>query len=257
MRIAETYRSVQGEGRLTGTDSIFIRTSGCNLRCVFCDTPYASWHPEGTDVSVDALLQDIHALIPKSASVASASGARVASGSGRTALATSLESCRHIVLTGGEPLLFDQSLSLCERLRAEGFHITIETAGTIYLPLACDLMSISPKTRNSLPDAATHPQWHQRHEETRFAPDVIRRMIDQYDYQIKFVVVARSDIAEILEWLASFPEIDPARVYLMPEGITTERLNKTTQWLQPECRDQGFQFCPRRQIEWFGNARRT
>ena len=50
MKIAEIYRSIQGEGILTGTESVFIRTSGCNLRCWFCDTPYASWQPEGDDL---------------------------------------------------------------------------------------------------------------------------------------------------------------------------------------------------------------
>ena len=59
MRIAEIFRSLQGEGRLTGVDSVFVRASGCNLRCGFCDTPYASWSPEGEDLSVDEILDRI------------------------------------------------------------------------------------------------------------------------------------------------------------------------------------------------------
>ena len=59
MRIAEIFRSLQGEGRLTGVDSVFVRLSGCNLRCGFCDTPYASWSPEGEDLSVDEILDRI------------------------------------------------------------------------------------------------------------------------------------------------------------------------------------------------------
>ncbi len=59
MRIAEIFRSLQGEGRLTGVESVFVRTSGCNLRCGFCDTPYASWSPEGEDLSVDEILERV------------------------------------------------------------------------------------------------------------------------------------------------------------------------------------------------------
>ena len=62
MRIAEIFRSIQGEGRLTGTESIFVRTSGCNLRCRYCDTPYASWTPEGEDLSVAEILGRIDEL---------------------------------------------------------------------------------------------------------------------------------------------------------------------------------------------------
>ena len=62
MRIAEIFRSIQGEGRLTGTESIFVRTSGCNLRCRYCDTPYASWTPEGEDLSVAEILARVDDL---------------------------------------------------------------------------------------------------------------------------------------------------------------------------------------------------
>ena len=140
MKIAEIYRSIQGEGILTGTESVFIRTSGCNLRCWFCDTPYASWQPEGDDLSVSEIMNRL-----------------------------STWDCRHVVLTGGEPMLFAEMIPLCNRLRSENYHITIETAGTLYLPVECDLMSISPKTSNSAPDVADHPRWHRRHEHTRFA----------------------------------------------------------------------------------------
>ena len=133
MRIAEIFRSLQGEGLLTGTPSVFVRTSGCNLRCWFCDTPYTSWEPEGEDFSVDEILQRVDGLL----------GAD--------------KSCRHAVLTGGEPMLFAELVPLAAALRQRGLHITIETAGTLYLPLACDLMSISPKLSNSTPpDCATH-----------------------------------------------------------------------------------------------------
>ncbi len=129
MRIAEIYRSLQGEGRLTGVPSVFVRTSGCNLRCGFCDTPYASWTPEGDHLSV----KDVLAAVEKN-------------------------SCergppRHVVITGGEPMLFPDLVPLCAELHGRGMHVTIETAGTRYLPVHCDLMAVSPKLSNSTPHA--------------------------------------------------------------------------------------------------------
>jgi len=61
MKIAEIFYSIQGEGMLTGVPSVFVRTSGCNLRCVWCDTPYTSWSPEGSDVTVEDILAAIRA----------------------------------------------------------------------------------------------------------------------------------------------------------------------------------------------------
>ena len=62
LRICEIYASVQGEGLLTGIPSVFVRTSGCNLRCWFCDTPFASWAPEGPHLTVDEVLAKTLAL---------------------------------------------------------------------------------------------------------------------------------------------------------------------------------------------------
>src|SRR5512134_1612341 len=106
MRIAELYSSRQGEGFLTGTDSVFVRASGCNLRCWFCDTPYTSWEPEGNDLTVDEILAECEEW-----------------------------DARHVVLTGGEPMLFAELIPLAEQLAGQGRHITIETAGTLYLPV--------------------------------------------------------------------------------------------------------------------------
>ncbi len=247
MRIAEIFRSLQGEGLLTGTPSVFVRASGCNLRCGFCDTPYASWHPEGDRWSVSQILARVvelaarPALLPEACDVASG-------GDG---------SCRHAVLTGGEPLLFPDVVPLSEELRRLGFHITIETAGTLYRPVACDLMSISPKLSNSTPSALEHPHWAQRHERRRYAPDVLRRLIGQFAYQIKFVIDSPADCEEAECYLAHFPEIDRSRVMFMPQGTDQARLEAVAQWLLPYCQKHGWRFCPRRQIEWFGYARGT
>ena len=158
VRIAEIYTSIQGEGFLTGTTSSFVRVTGCNLRCWFCDTPYTSWDPQGEHLEVPEVFQRVQAL-----------------------------ECRHVVITGGEPMLYQDLVLLCEQLRAVGHHITLETAGTRFLPLHCDLMSISPKMANSIPSLERAAEWRDRHEQRRRRPAVIRQLIDTYTtYQIKF-----------------------------------------------------------------------
>jgi 7-carboxy-7-deazaguanine synthase len=228
MRIAEIYESIQGEGFLTGTKSVFVRASGCNLRCWYCDTPYASWRPEGEDTPVDEIVAEVETF-----------------------------DCRHVVLTGGEPMLFAEMLPLCEQLRKLGKHITIETAGTLFLPVECDLMSISPKTRSSGPDPKQDPRWADRHERSRDVPEAVRQLFDQYEYQFKFVIDRKADCDDVERYLQRFPEIDRNRVMLMPQGTEIGPLEEKAGWLEPYCVAHGLRFCPRRQIEWFGSRRRT
>lgn len=228
MKIAEIYHSIQGEGLLTGRESVFVRTSGCNLRCWFCDTPFTSWAPEGDDLSVDEILERVDEY-----------------------------QCDHVVLTGGEPMLYAELVPLAAALKRQRRHITIETAGTLFLPVACDLMSISPKLANSTPSIEKHAQWSVRHERTRHVPDVIRQLVGQYEYQIKFVVDQPDDFPEIEQYLRDFPEIQKDRVLLMPQGTNLEQLGRHATWLKPYCREKGFRYCPRRHIEWFGLVRGT
>jgi 7-carboxy-7-deazaguanine synthase len=228
MRIAEIYRSIQGEGLLTGVPSVFVRASGCNLRCWFCDTPYASWRPEGRDMSTDEIVAQVEEW-----------------------------DCRHVVVTGGEPMLFAEMIPLCDRLRSIGRHITIETAGTLYLPVACDLMSVSPKFASSAPPADVEPRWHRRHERERHRPEVIRSLLAEYNCQWKFVVDVPADLVAVTEYLTEFPEIARKRVLLMPQGTEAEQLAARTVWLRPYCEAEDLIFCPRKQIEWFGPVRGT
>jgi len=230
MLISEIYRSRQGEGFLTGTPSVFVRTSGCNLRCGFCDTPFASWNPEGDQYSISEVVEQVQVL---------ADGAR------------------HIVLTGGEPMLPREIGELCREFRALDFHLTIETAGTLYRDLACDLMSVSPKLSNSDPDASRAGEWLKKHQSRRHRPDVVRQLIQKYEYQLKFVVNSPRDLDEIKDYLDELESATPARVLLMPQGIELAELEDRAQWLAPLCAVHGFTFCPRRHIEWFGNKRGT
>jgi 7-carboxy-7-deazaguanine synthase len=270
--IAELYSSLQGEGLLTGTPSVFVRASGCNLRCWFCDTPYTSWQPEGEDWSVEAIVEEVMRLadaaeipMPLGETVgwdklAQASAGPPESGrwaGGRSASLSHPTSIRHVVITGGEPMLYAELIPLTQRLHEAGLHITIETAGTLFLPVACDLMSISPKLASSTPTDDRAGRWAARHEHTRHRADVIQRLTNDYNYQLKFVIDTPADLEEVNRWLAEFPDVDRRRVLLMPQGTNVAGLARIGEWLQPYCDEHGFVFCPRRHIEWYGARRGT
>jgi 7-carboxy-7-deazaguanine synthase len=222
VKIAEVFFSIQGEGKLTGVPSVFVRTSGCNLRCSWCDTPYTSWAPEGTARDIDSIV------------------AEVAS-----------HNARHVVVTGGEPMLAPEIVPLTQALRARGLHITVETAGTLFAPVDCDLMSISPKLKNSTPD---DPKWGPIHERTRLRFDVLGQLMAAYPYQLKFVVSAPEDLDEILEVVHTLAA--PAEhVLLMPEGRSPEALRTRAQWLVPLCLRHGFRYSPRVHVDIWGDKR--
>ena len=251
MLISEIYASRQGEGRLVGEPSVFVRTSGCNLRCDFCDTPFTSWNPTGTSLAVDPVVEQV-----VQASQTSALPPRAGLDADDLPDAIS-----HVVLTGGEPMLAKGIESLCEALAELEYHITIETAGTIDRTLKCDLMSISPKLSNSTPTEQRAGQWAKRHEETRHQPDVVAALIQRHDYQLKFVVESDGDLGEIEQYIdsvaAAGAPVEREKELLMPEGVDADVLEKRGLWLQPLCQQAGFSFCPRMHIQWYGNQRAT
>ncbi len=225
MKISEIFYSVQGEGMLMGTPSVFIRTSGCNLRCVWCDTPYTSWAPEGTDRPLEAILESVGQF-----------------------------PARHVVVTGGEPMIAPEIAELTGALRALGLHVTIETAGTVFAPVACDLMSISPKLANSTPWERDGARWAAQHERLRVDIEVLRRLTAWFQYQLKFVLQRPEDLAEVRE-LVERTGAARDRVVLMPEGTDAEVLRERGQWLVEIAKREGFRFSPRLHIELWGNRR--
>lgn len=231
MLISEIFYSIQGEGELTGVPSVFLRTSGCNLRCSWCDTPYASWNPEGEQRSVAELVAAVE----------------------------SFPAARHVVLTGGEPMIAKGIRDLAKEIKRSGRHITIETAGTVAPDgIACDLASLSPKLLNSAPDPITHAAWRKKHEATRWQPEVVRGWIDAYPYQFKFVVARPEDVEELEHMLAALKrEIPRHKVLLMPEGTTLEKMRGRTAWLGELCKARGYRYAHRLHIELYGNKRGT
>ena len=225
MKISEIFYSIQGEGILTGVPSVFVRTSGCNLRCTWCDTPYTSWNPEGDDLSLDDILADVR---------------------GRGSA--------HVVVTGGEPMIQPDIVQLTQRLKDLDLHITIETAGTVYKPVTCDLMSISPKLANSTPLQREDGRWAAQHDRLRYQPDVLKQLLADYPYQLKFVVSDPGDLAEI-EAILKETGADRSRVVLMAEGTNSETLSERARWLVDICKREGFRYGPRLHIDIYGNKR--
>lgn len=112
MKINEIFCSLQGEGHHTGKPCVFIRTSGCNLRCSFCDTK----HETGREMSIGEIVDEASKYKP-----------------------------RHAVVTGGEPSLQPDLATLIGALHEAGFYVQIETNGTRLLPAAIDWVTCSPK----------------------------------------------------------------------------------------------------------------
>ena len=228
MRVAEIFFSIQGEGILAGVPSVFVRTTGCNLRCTWCDSPFTSWEPAGETLSVDAILERLSAF-----------------------------PARHAVVTGGEPILAPDIEPLCDRLRQAGYHITLETAGTVFKPVACDLASLSPKLSNSTPHQRESGRFALRHEQLRLQPDVLRAFMEHCPYQLKFVIDRPADIEEVLALLDQLPPVEADRVLLMPQGTSREELAERGAWVAELCKQHEFRFCGRIHIELYGHRRGT
>ena len=228
LRIAEIFRSKQGEGFWTGIDSLFIRVSGCPLHCGFCDTAYASWKIDrAEELSCDQILA--------------------------RALA---EETEHVVITGGEPMVQAGIVELTRRLSDQGRTITIETAGIAALPVKCDLMSISPKRGNSTPMGAPE-EVIRRHEALRDQKQIVRRLINDYPYQLKFVVNHPDELNDIDDYLTALGSVDSSRVCVMPMAVDTPTMAEKLVWIRPYCRSRGFYYTSRMQLVWFGNRRGT
>src|SRR4051812_43774470 len=208
MKLSELFYSIQGEGKLSGVPSVFVRASGCNLRCVWCDTPYASWSPEGEDVPVDEIARRVAEF-----------------------------GARHVVVTGGEPMIMPDIVELCDALHRKHHHITIETAATVFHPLKLDLASVSSKLSNSTPHDRDAGRFVAMHERQRLNIGVIQQFIDTApDFQLKFVVSSDRDLDKIQETLEQLKNATPADVLLMPEGTDAATLDSRASWIADICK---------------------
>lgn len=243
--VNELFHSLQGEGQLAGVPSTFVRTSGCNLRCWFCDSYHTSWEPTGAWRAVDEVV----------AAVEDRPG-------------------DHVVLTGGEPTIHDASVDLLDELAARGYHTTVETNGTVFRDAAVDLASLSPKLASSTPTQERPPAggdgtsgadldgWSERHEERRLDYEVMARYVEAYDTQLKFVVTGPDDLSEINRVVdrlrtATSATVRDTDVLLMPEGTTREELAATRRVVADLALEQGYRYTPRLHVDLWNDATGT
>lgn len=177
MRLNEVFLSVQGEGRLVGLPTVFVRTAGCNLRCVWCDTSYSFY--DGREVPLDEVVK-----------VASAYGVKRA------------------CLTGGEPLLQKDLAELAGRLLADGWHVTVETSGSLDVAA---LDGLEPRERLCISLDVKCPGSRMEHA-NRWENLAFLREGDQ----LKFVLVDENDYAYARSVLAKHRV--PCEVVVQPEG---------------------------------------
>jgi len=209
---------------LAGVPSVFIRLAGCPLRCRWCDTKYAWELTAGAHYSIEKIVRTIGEWPSK-----------------------------FVVITGGEPTINSELPQLVQELKAAGKHITIETAGIAFIPdMFCDLMSISPKLSNSTP---TDPELAAIHEDSRLDLAVLRELIDNYEYQLKFVVDSEADLPEIQQTIEQIGNVNSEKVMLMPQAATRDELLAKSPMVAELCKKTGFAFSQRLQVLLWNNQR--
>jgi 7-carboxy-7-deazaguanine synthase len=224
MNITEIFYSLQGEGRLTGVPSVFIRVAGCPLRCAWCDTKYAWENSAGEDLSIEEILSRVDSLLPMQSSITQNSKLKTQNS--------------FVVVTGGEPMTNQHVPLLLTKLAQAGHHITVETAGIAFIPdLPVDLMSISPKLSNA-----------QGRVDSELSTRHLQQLITHYEYQLKFVIDTESDIAEVTAVIDSLKKVDPQKVMLMPQAKTRDELIAKSPMVAELCTRHGYTFCSRLHI---------
>ncbi|WP_284008157.1 7-carboxy-7-deazaguanine synthase QueE [Haloarcula pelagica] len=233
--INELFYSLQGEGKLSGVPSVFVRTSGCNLRCWFCDSYHTSWEPTHAWMDIEEMISEVE----------------------------SHQECEHVVLTGGEPMIHSAVTDLLDKLSARGYHTTVETNGTIHRDAPVDLASISPKLQSSTPTAEKDPkgegEWADKHDERRLDLESLSALVEDYAFQLKFVVTSTDDMVEIESLLERLRNVTSESIagddiLLMPEGATRDRLEETRELTAELAMEYGYRYTPRLHVDLWNDA---
>lgn len=233
----EIFETIQGEGRHIGEPATFMRLSGCNLQCVWCDTPY-TWNWTGTDFEHNGDQK----YVKEEQRISLTVGEAVNRISGQTN--------ERIVITGGEPLMQqNQITNLIVQLRSEypEYRFELETNGTIKPnPALIDLVdqfNVSVKLQNSgMP------------EKKRLKSPALETYAQLPKADFKFVIDTPEDLEQVLA-LAEQYDIPATRIYLMPQGINQEQQTEKEQWVAELCKQYKFNFTPRLHIALWGDER--
>lgn len=269
--IIEVFNSIEGEGCTAGQPTIFVRTTGCNLRCCFansiCDTAYSSFNPEKGKYSLQNVI-DMLERYPFS----------------------------DLSITGGEPFLHVDLVRDLVNLNREIFERTliVETNGSILVEDLnllgnIDIVNISPKLSSSDPTpekldelGIEQSSVYKTHSKNRFNIDALYNLIKySQDYRLKYVVSCKDDFEEIEEQIqhlivycaqrnsngmplcnnkgrviwkdARF--IKPWNICLMPSGSTNEELNQNRKMVAEYCAEHGYNYTDRLQIVVWGTEK--
>lgn len=241
--IVDLHTCIQGEGLYAGVPHILVRFTGCNLNCMFsdwiCDTAYASWKPENGMYSYFDLVK----LILDNPQIS------------------------HAFITGGEPTIHPDMLKdVVEIFKKHKYFVAIETNGTKYIEdTNLDFITMSPKLKNSVPVPDTMIKNdiverlgtiadRDKQENNRYKPNEIRKWMENHHYQFKFVVTNSEQLKEVKQYQQDL-EIPTDRIYLMPEGVTAEQLQKRRPWLIETCIKEGYNYTDRLHIVAYDNKR--
>ena len=224
MQINEIFKSIQGEGPNFGKPAIFLRTAQCNLKCTWCDTKYTcDWkNYDYTKEVKEMTLEEIKERI------------------------LDLE-IKHLVITGGEPLLQQDDLADLLSFLKPDFYVEIETNCTILpnkmLTDLVDQWNVSPKTENS-----GNPLELYENDECYYF------FANQENCFFKYVVENESDIPEIKKFVTKY-NIPENRVQLMTQASTKEEISAREKSISELAKANNFLFSPRLHVAMWGAQR--
>ena len=224
MQVNEIFKSIQGEGPNFGKPAIFLRTAQCNLKCTWCDTKYTwdwknyDFQKEVKEMTIDEVKDAILDL-----------------------------EIKHLVITGGEPLLQQDDLADLLSFLKPDFYVEVETNCTILpnkmLTDLIDQWNVSPKTKNS----GKPLELYENNECYYF-------FANQENCFFKYVVENESDIPEIKKFVTKY-NIPENRVQLMTQASTKEEISMKEKSISELAKLHNFSFSPRLHVAMWGSQR--
>ena len=224
MQVNEIFKSIQGEGPNFGKPAIFLRTAQCNLKCTWCDTKYTwdwknyDFQKEVKEMTIDEVKDAILDL-----------------------------EIKHLVITGGEPLLQQDVLADLLSFLKPDFYVDVETTCTILpnkmLTDLIDQWNVSPKTKNS-----GNPLELCENNECYYF------FANQENCFFKYVVENESDIPEIKKFVTKY-NIPENRVQLMTQASTKEEISMKEKSISELAKLHNFSFSPRLHVAMWGSQR--